>query len=475
MTATTSNTHPTARQIRDQVGFPVVDCDGHILEVMPVFLEYIRETEGKELAERFGNSTPYHRFSSPWVTTPEERRQRWIVQNNLWGWPTKNTLDRATASIPALYASRMDDLGIDYSLLYPSAGLFVVGLPPDLKEGVIRAYNRFVIELCAPHAKRLTAVASIPMESPDEAIRHLDYAVRELGHKVVCVQGWVDRPVPAGGTRNDFFGLDSEYDYDPFWAKCVELKVAPTFHSSSPYRTGRSVTNYTFNHINAIAQAQEALAKALFFGGVTRRFPELNFGFLECGAAWAVNLYSEIIGHYAKRSLAAMEYVDPANLNVPELMGYFDAHADPFTKRHIDAARSYYDRKFHPLPEKDDFWQTGITDPREVEELFAHRFYIGCEADDRSVGWAFNRKLNPYGTAIRAMFGSDVGHWDVTDVGDVVVEAWELVDDGLITEDDFREFMFWNPVELHARVNPDFFAGTCVEADVAKFMAKGRS
>ena len=89
--------------------------------------------------------------------------------------------------------------------------------------------------------------------------------------------------------------------------------------------------------------------------------------------------------------------------------------------------------------------------------MFANRFYIGCEADDRSVAWAFNRKINPFGTAIRAMFGSDVGHWDVIDVGDVVVEAEELVDDDLITSQDFKEFMFWNPVELHARVNPDFF------------------
>jgi len=31
------------------------------------------------------------------------------------------------------------------------------------------------------------------------------------------------------------------------------------------------------------ASAGEAMAKALFFGGVTRRFPELNFAFLEGG------------------------------------------------------------------------------------------------------------------------------------------------------------------------------------------------
>jgi hypothetical protein len=96
------------------------------------------------------------------------------------------------------------------------------------------------------------------------------------------------------------------------------------------------------------------------------------------------------------------------------------------------------------VPEKDDFFAVGITDKAEILELFIPRFYIGCEADDRSVAWAFNTKVNPYGAKVRAMFGSDVGHWDVTDV---VVEAHELVEDELISEVDFKEFMFWNPVE----------------------------
>ena len=478
-------THGNALAIRQSLDYPIVDSDGHVLEVMPVFVEYLRETASPHVAESFASSMPYQRFSSPWLVTPEQRRHNWTSQSNLWGWPTKNTLDRATATIPGLYATRMDDLGIDYSLLYPSAGLFVVTIAdPDVREEVVRAYNRFVIELMHPHADRMSAVAAIPMHTPEEAIRHLDYAVGELGHKVVCMQGWVDRPIPAAlerapglaeyGMRLDYFGLDSEYDYDQVWAKCAELKVAPTFHSSSGLRAGRSVTNYTQNHIGSIAQAQEGLAKSLFFGGVTRRFPSLNFGFLECGAAWACSLFSDIVGHYEKRSLSAMEYVDPKNLDVDKLMQYFDDYADPFTKKHIDAARGYYTREFFPLPEKDDFWKTGITDIHEIVDLFANRFYIGCEADDRSVAWAFNRKINPFGTAIRAMFGSDVGHWDVIDVGDVVVEAQELVDDDLITSQDFKEFMFWNPVELHARVNPDFFKGTRVEAAVDAFLRDGR-
>ena len=85
----------------------------------------------------------------------------------------------------------------------------------------------------------------------------------------------------------DTFGVDSEYNYDPFWAKAVELKIPLTTHSAGMGWTSRSsVTNYLYNHIGHFASASEALAKSLFFSGVTRRFPDLRVGFLEGGAAW---------------------------------------------------------------------------------------------------------------------------------------------------------------------------------------------
>jgi predicted TIM-barrel fold metal-dependent hydrolase len=465
--------------------YPIIDTDGHVLEVAPVFVAYLHDVAGAEVAQAYADSFAFKRYTAPWTAVPDDPRAAWTPIRNYWGWPTKNTLDRATATIPGLYANRMDDLGIDYSILYPSAGLGLILLDdPELREAVVRAFNQFVLELCAPYPQRMTAVASIPMGTPQEAIRHLEHCVRELGHKVVSLQGHVFRPIPDAArlapdvahlaTRIDYFGLDSEHDYDPVWAKCVELGVTPTFHTGiTGLRATRSVSNYTFNHIGTMAQAQEGLAKALFLGGVPHRFPELNFGFLECGAAWACSLLAELVGHFGKRSLDGMSYVDPQLLDVAEMMEHFSTYGDPFTKAHLREARSYYERPFLPLPEHDDFSQAGVSSAVEVGELFTERFYIGCEADDRSIGWAFDRRVNPLGLTVRATFGSDVGHWDVTDVGDVVVEAYELAEDGLISEADFRQFVFENPVRLHTRANPAFFDGTAVAPAVQRFLEPG--
>jgi hypothetical protein len=69
------------------------------------------------------------------------------------------------------------------------------------------------------------------------------------------------------------------------------------------------------------------------------------------------------------------------------------------------------------------------------------------------------------------MFGSDISHWDVPEVSDVLVEAHELVEHELITDEDFRDFAYENVAKLYAGTNPDFFKGTRVEADVARLLA----
>jgi hypothetical protein len=101
-------------------------------------------------------------------------------------------------------------------------------------------------------------------------------------------------------------------------------------------------------------------------------------------------------------------------------------------------------------------------------------FYFGCEADDRLNSIAFKARLNPMGARLKAMFGSDIGHWDVLDATRVVVHAHELVEDGLMSAEDFRDFTFTNCLTFHAGLNPDFFKGTAVEKEAVKALAAER-
>ena len=85
---------------------------------------------------------------------------------------------------------------------------------------------------------------------------------------------------------------------------------------------------------------------------------------------------------------------------------------------------------------------------------------------------AFNIKANAFGARLKAMFSSDLGHWDVVEFGEVLEETHEAVNKGLMTDEDFKDFVFTNPATYMTRMNPDYFKDTCVEGEVAKMLAE---
>jgi hypothetical protein len=107
-----------------------------------------------------------------------------------------------------------------------------------------------------------------------------------------------------------------------------------------------------------------------------------------------------------------------------------------------------------------------------LRSRFVPNFYFGCESDDRMTAVAFNPKVNHFGAKLKAIFGSDVGHFDVPDMSHVLAECHELVELEVISEDDFRALTFTNVAEMHAGMRPDFFKGTVVEEAVTVELAK---
>jgi hypothetical protein len=162
--------------------------------------------------------------------------------------------------------------------------------------------------------------------------------------------------------------------------------------------------------------------------------------------------------------------VDPANLDRRLLRELFQQYAGREAAEKLngwqavaegeEAAAAWAARGSEVI---DDYASCLIERPEDFREIFARNFYFGCEADDRINAWAFNTRVNPYGARIKPLFGSDIGHFDVPDMREVLIEAHELVDECIITQDDFRDFVFTYPVEFWTAVNPDFFKGTAVE------------
>ena len=248
-------------EIRQRLNHPILDADGHWLEFNPALFDYLRDVAGNDMVTRY-RSWQRNRSQAAWYDlSPAERRDRRALRPVWWAVATKNTLDRATATLPKLLYERLDETGIDFAVLYPSIGLSASRIEEeDLRRAVCRAFNRFSADAFREYSDRMTPAAVIPMHSPQEAIEELEYAVKTLGLKALFMADYAKRPIPyverefgeeAGRFAFwlDFFCLDSEYEYDPVCAKCVELKVVPGFHSTGFWGSRTSPSNFMYNHI----------------------------------------------------------------------------------------------------------------------------------------------------------------------------------------------------------------------------------
>jgi hypothetical protein len=268
----------------------------------------------------------------------------------------------------------------------------------------------------------------------------------------------------------DVYTIDSQYDYDPVWQRCVDLGIAVTAHTGTQAIGLRATSSYMYNHVGHFAEAGHALAKSMLIGGVTRRFPTLNFALLEGGAAWAVIMLADVIARFEKRGGSNIYNLDPGRLDTEKFYKLLEQYGGP--RYATDEVRTATSGLLDTHPENlDEFWRMEAKSAEDIVDLFAPRFYFGCEADDPTNAWAFTSDTNPHGVRLRAVLGSDLGHWDVPDAREVLPEAYELVEHGLLTADDFRDFACDNAIRLHGGMNKHFFDGTAVEEYARTFLS----
>jgi predicted TIM-barrel fold metal-dependent hydrolase len=469
----------SSQWVRERLDHPVIDADGHVVELLPAAWPYLREALGPVAFDRYRRLRLPVEGSVGGDPRPAARRRTRAPQSAWWGNPAANTHDLATAAIPRLLHQRLDELGIDFAVLYPTKGLGSARYDDEeLRRGVCRGMNDYYADVYGPFADRLTVGGIVPMHTPDEAIDELRHCAA-IGLKVVGIPEGVWRPIPApagdpspwlvpGQTHwFDNFGLDSEHDYDPVWAEMVALGYPLVSHGGLGQIAPNqylSISNYSANHMGAFRDKMYQLCKSLYMSGVTRRFPTLGLAFLECGVGWASILLADVVEHWEKRRPEALAQLDPATIDwslVAELFERYGAE--------LLAGLDDRDAALRTLPTpgvapegRDDWRHLAVGSTEELVELFAPRLYFGCEADDRSVAMAFSA-ANPHGARLRPIFSSDIAHGDVPDLAGVVAESWELVEDGLLTEEQYRQFVFTNPAELFTRANPGFFDGTVLE------------
>jgi len=452
-------------------------------------MSYVERLYGTRAIEAFHAENRSHPVRTMGSRERGEPRSSWWATTN-------NALDQATCTAPGLFAERMEEIGIDYAILYPSFGLRLLTIRDDqVRRQMVRAQNTMLAELYREYADRMTPVAAIPMHTPEEAIAELHHVVKGLGLKAVTMPPVVARPLPAmpdafpTARLVDRFGIDSEYDYAPVWQACVDLGVAVSFHGGQGYLYlpdgQESYTNFAANHIMAHAYMQLQVLKSLLFAGVPRRFPRLRLAFLEAGAGWACDLLHHFEEHWEKRNARGLELLDPRLMDQELYDRLLEKYGMPVPRRTADGlvwrtGSFAMTKAAAEVPEnaswiRDEFADSLIERADDLREIFEGQLFFGCEADDRSVYRAADARGNALNARLRALFSSDAGHFDIADIRQAVPESHELVERGLIDAGTYAEFVFENAVRLYGEMNPQFFDGTAVETEARAVLARART
>src|SRR5882724_6445310 len=178
-----------ARRIRSMIEHPIIDSDAHIIEYLPDLYDRMKVIGGARVAQRYERKL---RNLDKIAQVPMELCRRYgITGVAWWNYPARNTLDRATATLPRLLYERLPEFGIDFAVVYPSYMIQfpVVEEDDEIRRASCRAVNEHLAATFEGLHDRMIPVATIPMATPEEALDELEHVTKRLGYRAVVLTG----------------------------------------------------------------------------------------------------------------------------------------------------------------------------------------------------------------------------------------------------------------------------------------------
>ncbi len=197
----------------------------------------------------------------------------------------------------------MDKEGLDLAVLFPTRGLFVLGLDtpqmvgqdglePELAAAIARAYNDWLSDFVKAHPKRFFGAGMVAPHDVNLAVAETKRCAEELGFKAIYLS-------PGSVGRRYWH----DRHWDPLWAECERQNVAIAFHGGGQNFLRPDFSLEVFDRVmmwHTFSQPLGimAVAVSLTAGGVFHRFPKLRAALLEGNCAWAPWLFYRLDEHW---------------------------------------------------------------------------------------------------------------------------------------------------------------------------------
>jgi aminocarboxymuconate-semialdehyde decarboxylase len=190
----------------------------------------------------------------------------------------RHELDKKLTSVEQRIKD-MDRMGIDVQALSTSPSQYYYRIEPDLGRQTSRKINERLAEIVEAHPDRFVALATLPMQEPELAVKELEYCMNELGFRGMEI-----------GTNIRKAEL-SDPRFEKLWAKAQALGAVIFLHPSGFTDTSRMKEHFLTNVIGNPLDTTFALSH-IVFGGVLERYPKLKFVAAHGGG---------YLGHYPAR------------------------------------------------------------------------------------------------------------------------------------------------------------------------------
>jgi predicted TIM-barrel fold metal-dependent hydrolase len=283
----------------------IIDADGHWFETEEVFNKYM-EPELRNYRPRLLSDEQGYNF---WVVDGQTAYRRPTIKGAGapgTAAPPGKAIQAARRASPGSQTltnlkERLDDLdreGIDVQFLYPSFLLHVNGWSDGiLANGVCRAYNTWLAEVCSQARDRLKAVGVVSLQDSLGAAKELA-RIQELGITSVMING------TAGAKRLD------HPDHEPFFSAANRLRMPIAVHFSLQFPVVDTLFEHHFpNRVLAGILPIMAGLTSVLCSGLLDRYENLKFAFLEGGISWVPAHVERMDDHFENPRYGARDLI----------------------------------------------------------------------------------------------------------------------------------------------------------------------
>jgi aminocarboxymuconate-semialdehyde decarboxylase len=174
---------------------------------------------------------------------------------------------------PARRIEECDATGVRVQVLSTVPVLFSYWARPEHGHEVARFLNDDIAETVRKYPKHFVGLGTLPLQSPDLAVRELDRCVRELGL----------RGVQIGSHVNDW-NLNAEPLF-PVFRRAAELGAAVFVHPWDMLGQ-KELTQYWMQWLVGMPAETTRAIVSLIFGGVLEKLPNLRIAFAHGGGSF---------------------------------------------------------------------------------------------------------------------------------------------------------------------------------------------